>query len=232
MHRDEIIKAMQDAARNLGVERLSNAAFRRQSGISEAAVLKHFDSWSDACAAAGINCGQTIENLIPTPRLSEEACIAELQRVANVLGCKALSSKDFNRHARFTSKPVIDRFGSWQNAIEHAGLELCEQSKREIPLSEDECVKELRRVANLLGMTSLSRDAFDTRTRFSAYRISRACGGWVAALKKAGLNLSPQYKHELPLEHLATVFMQVVTEVNRIPTLVQLVRRSKHAADS
>lgn len=232
MDRDQIIRAIQHAARTLGVERLSIPAFRRESGISQAAVLKHFDIWSDACAAAGINCGQTRENLIPTPRVSEEECISELHRVSKVLGRKALSSKEFSQHARFTSKPVIERFGSWQNAIARAGLELCEQSKREIQLSEGECVQELQRVANLLGTTSLSRDTFNTHTRFSAYRVSRACGGWVAALKKAGLNLSPNYKHELPLAQLATVFRQVVTDLNRVPTLVQLVRRSKHAADT
>jgi hypothetical protein len=232
MDRDQVIKAIQDAAHTLGVERLTISAFRRESGISQAAILKHFDMWSDACAAAGIDCGQTRENLIPTPGVSEEECISELHRVSNTLGRKALSSNMFTKHARFSASTVIRRFGSWEKALSLAGLELCEQSKREIQLSEGECVQELQRVANLLGTMSLTQDTFDKNSRFTAYRITRSCGGWAAALEKAGLNLSPNYKQEIPLAQLATVFMQVVTDMNCVPTLVQLVRRSQHAADT
>jgi hypothetical protein len=51
-------------------------------------------------------------------------------------------------------------------------------------------------------------------------------------LEKASLNLSPNYKPEIPLAQLATVFGQVVTDLNRVPSLVQLVRRSEHAPDT
>lgn len=151
-----------------------------------------------------------------------------MQRVADLLGRKTLSGNEFNQHARFTSKPVIQRFGSWQNALARAGLELCEKSQKKIQLSEAECVLELQRVANMLGTPFLARDTFKkTQPRFSAHQVSRACGGWVAALKKAGLNLSPNCG--IPVAQLASVFVQVVTELNRVPTLVQLARRSKHA---
>jgi hypothetical protein len=232
LDRDQIIKAIQDATRILGVERLARPAFLRQSGISERAVLKHFDRWSDACAAAGVRCGQTVENLIHTPGVSEEECLNELRRVSKILGRNALSSKDFTKHARFTSNPVIRRFGSWQKALERAGLELCDQSKREIQLSESKCIQELQRVARLLNSTSLTRDTFNKHARFTAYRVCRSCGTWTAAMEKAGLDLSPNYKHEIPLSQLATVFGQVVTDLNCVPTLVQLGRRSKHAIDT
>lgn len=102
MDRDEIVRAIQHAARTLGVERLTISVFRQQSGISQYAVLRHFDSWSEACKAAGIDCGLTRENLIPKSRISEAECISELQRVADLLGRKALSSTEFRQHARFT----------------------------------------------------------------------------------------------------------------------------------
>lgn len=230
MDRDEIVRAIQHAARALGVERLTIPAFRQQSGISLSAVLKHFDSWSEACRAAGLKCGLTHENLIHRRRISEAECISELQRVADLLGRKALSSTEFNKHARFTARPVERRFGnSWLNALAAAGLEPCEQKKREKQLSVGECVQELQRVANFLDKTALTQADFRARARFSCYRVIRACGSWLAALQKAGLRPSPNYNPKISIAQLATVFGNVVGELNRIPTLVQLVRRSGHA---
>lgn len=223
---NQIIKAIQDAAQTLGVERLSISAFRQESEISQAAILKYFDNWSDACAAAGIDCGQTRENLVPTRRVSEDECISELQRVSNLLGRKALSSKEFSKHARFTSKPVSERFGSWQNALQRAGLELCEQSKREIHLSEEECVQELKRIAQLLGQSHLTAAEFDANARFSSYRVQRVFKRWHEALTAAGLQPSPNFKKEISLPALAEDFLRVCGELARIPTLVQLARRS------
>jgi hypothetical protein len=232
MDRDQIVRTIQNAAQTLGVERLTITAFRQQSGISQYAVSMHFDSWSQACKEAGIDCGLTHENLVHKPCISEAECISELQRVADLLGQKALSSKEFSRHAQFTSKPVIQRFGSWQNALTSAGLELCEQSKREIPLSEEACIQELQRIAKLLNTQTLTQETFDAHAQFSGYRIIRACGSWVTALQKAGLRLSPNYRREIPLSQLASAFEKVVAELNSIPTLMQLVRRSRHASDT
>jgi hypothetical protein len=224
MNRNQIIKAIQDAARFLGVEHLTIPTFRRQTGIGQAAVLKHFDNWSEACAAADIKCGEP--NRIHPVRISEEECISELQRVSKILGRSALSSKEFSQHARFTHHPVIERFGSWQNALAQAGLELCEQSKREILLSPKECIQEMQRVAHLLQQSYLTTDQFDANAQFSSYRVVRVFGRWHKALAAAGLQPSPNFKKDIPLSALAKDFLRVCGELVKIPTLIQLTRRS------
>lgn len=230
MDRNQIVEAIKNAARTLGVERLTKSQFREQSGISQAAVLKHFDFWSEACNAAGLRCGEP--RLVPTPRISTEDCIAELRRVAQIVGREALSSKEFDHYARFSSKPVSARFGSWAAALKIAGLKPTELSQKAVRLSEDECVREMRRVAEILGTTSLSHDEFNAHARFTDYRVTRACGTWAAALEKAGLGSSPNYNAPTSIANLAILFLEVTTSLNRLPTLVQLVRRSRHAADT
>ena len=208
----------------LAVDHLTIEAFRQQTAITQTSVLKHFDSWSEACAAAGIKCGQ--RNRFHPPRISEQDCIRELQRVSKVLGRSALSSKEFSQHGRFTSKPVIARFGSWQNALRQAGLELCEQSKREIRLSKEECIQEIKRIAHLLGQPHLTTKEFDLHAHFTSYRVVRVFKRWHEALAAAGLKPSPNFKKDIPLLALAKDFLRVCTELGRIPTLIQLTRRS------
>lgn len=228
MDRDEIIRMIQLAAKNLCVDHLSRDAFCQHSGIYKAAIHKYFDSWSDACNEAGVKCGLNITNkyrIKPTP-ISEDDCIRELKRVAALLNRKDLSSKLFNKHAKFSCKPVIIRFGSWHNALQKAGLELCEKSKKEVPLSLDECITEIKRVANLLNSDYLTASNFDKHANFTSYRVVRSCGTWHAALEKAGINVSPFFIKEIPLHKLANDFLKVAIQVNRVPTIIQLVRRS------
>ncbi len=152
-----------------------------------------------------------------------------MKRVAHTLGRRQLSSKEFAKHANFTAKPVISRFGSWQEALREAGLEPCEKAVLDSVLSVDKCVHELQRVANLLKTRCVKRADLDRNSKYSAYRVTRACGGWNNALSMAGLLVTPNYRTLIPIETLAASFLDVVVELQRIPTLVQLSRRSGRA---
>lgn len=231
MDRDEIIKMIQIAAKNLCVDHLSRDAFCQHSGIYKAAIDKHFDSWSDACNEAGVKCGLKISDknrIKPTP-ISADECIRELKRVADLLNRKDLSSKLFDKYAKFTSHTVRRRLKSWPNALQKAGLELCEKSKKQIPLSVDEYVAEIKRVATLLNSDYLTESDFNKHANFTSYRVVRDFGTWHAALEKAGINVSPFFKKEVPLRKLANDFLNVAIELSRVPTIIQLARRSKHA---
>lgn len=234
MNRNDLIDSIRKTASALGTTRLKSRVFHQHSGIPRSVVNTHFDSWSDACQAAGVSSGPTTENLVRRPRKSEKECLAEMKRVADLLGKRQLSSKEFRRHAKFTAQPVIDRFGSWEKALEEADLEECDKAKLDRQLSRGECVQELRRVAHALSKPTLTLDEFDdAKPKFSSYRVVRAFdNSWVAALSEAGLAPSSYFKTKIPLEDLAVKFLEVTIEVKRIPTLHQLSRRSGHAQDT
>lgn len=232
MTRDDLVDSIRKAAAALDTTRLSAAAFRQQTGVTMSVIYKHFDSWSEACLAAGVNHGPTHENLVAPPKISHEKCLAEMKRVAVLLGQRQLSSNEFTRHAQFTAKPVIKRFGSWQKALREASLEPCDKVIRDTALSVDECIHELRRVAELLDTNTLKRDDLRGRSSYSAHRIARACGGWNEALSMAGLQPTPNYRLPIPIKTLADLFLKVVVALQRIPTLLQLSRRSGHALDT
>lgn len=218
---------MQKIAHDLGSTRLTRENFFRRSGMARAEYEKYFDSWTDACCAAGLQTGWTIDNLAKKA-FSREDCLIELHRVAELLGRTDISSKTFSKHARFTSKVIFRQFGTWKDAMAAAGLELTNKSKMDsAPPTKDECISEMQRIARLLGQTYLTIDMYNKHANINSQRVSKTFGSWRIALAASGLSLSPQYKREIPIGDLATNFLAVVEELNKIPTLVQLVRRTK-----
>jgi hypothetical protein len=230
LSRNDLIDRIRRTATALGTTRLSAAAFRQQTGVTISAIYKHFDSWSEACLAAGVDHGHP--KLVIPHRFSREECLTEMKRVADILGQRQLSSKEFTRRANFTAKPVINQFGSWAEALKEAGLEPSAKAILDAPLSVNECVLELQRVAKLLGTKTLQQKNLRGHSSYSAHRIARACGGWYKALSRAGLCPTPSSNRRLPIEELADSFVRVVVDLHRIPTLLQLSRRSSHAPDT
>ena len=231
MCREELLAQMQSCANSLGDNRLTRRVFCQHTGVKNWIVEKHFDSWSEACRVAGLEPGLPIKHFALVPH-SEDDCIQELQRVACLLECNALTSKTFSRYANFSASVIIRRFGSWEQALERAGLELSDKSKSAKTLTQDECAAELTRVAQLLGKDYLTTDEFDQVGKFTSYRVVRSRGSWHEALKEANLRISPNYKVKVSTEELALAFLNAVNELEKVPSLVQLARRSNHATDT
>jgi hypothetical protein len=227
--REETVAAIRLAAEALGTPRLSIPAFRQQTGIPQSVVLRHFDSWSEACQAAGVACGPTAPQS-RTRRVSEDDCILEMRRVAELLGQDRLSTREFGRYAKFTAKLVINQFGSWQVALDSAGLLPSEKTELDRALSKDECVVELRRVVSLLDHDYVTAKDFDQHGGISSYRIVRVFGSWHQALDAAGLQPSPNFIREVPFDVLASDFLEAAIALGRLPTLHQLTRRSRYAS--
>ncbi|MGO9243540.1 MAG: homing endonuclease associated repeat-containing protein [Verrucomicrobiia bacterium] len=219
------------AARALDLVRLPRRTFLKYSGLSSWAVDKHFDNWSDACRAAGIDHGCSVaeqpRKLGPTP----EECVDELKRVASLLGATALSSAQYNNYARISAGIVSRRFGGWPSALATAGLTSTTAAERQRPLTKEECIQELQRVAQMLGRSHLTTSEFDAhRGNVSAFRIVRVFETWHAALEAAGLTPSPNFIREVPISTLADDFLGACVDLGRIPTIIQLTRRSRHVS--
>jgi hypothetical protein len=217
---------MQKTANDLGSNRLTREDFFKHSGVSRNEYANHFDSWADACSAAGLQMGLPIRYFAPKPH-SRDECLKELRSVANMLGRTDLSSKTFQKHAQFGCMVIIHEFGSWKKALDEAGLEPTTKSKKDsTPPTREECISEIKRVAALLGQNYLTCKMYDKHANINSKRLSRVFGSWLKALDEAELSRSPYYIQEIPFENLAKNFLEIVKELGKIPTLQQLVRRT------
>lgn len=140
MTKDELLEGLRATARAVAKDYLSREDFLRHGPGTKAAksraIRRHFDSWVEACAVAGVRSGpRGAASLKPNPGFSRDECLAELRRVAELTQRRDLTRPLFLAHARFGERPLVRHFGSWIGALKAAGLDH-KRSNEPVPLPE------------------------------------------------------------------------------------------------
>jgi len=106
--------------------------------------------------------------------MNREEIVAELRRVADLLERETFSRSEFKRHGRVSSGMVEQRFGTWNKALEAAGLVPIDRFKR---IADSELDEEWRRVYERLGKVP-TRNEFIAECRFSPWVYENRFGNW------------------------------------------------------
>jgi hypothetical protein len=138
--------------------------------------------------------------------------LGDLKRVADSKRQDTLSRAAYDRDGRFSSGTLIARFGSWNNALERAGLKV---SKRQ-SIAEFEFLEDLRQVSAGLMDATLTESAYRASGRFSPSAIVRRFGSWANALTTAGLDAGHLPK-EADVEQLFANLERVWERLGRAP---------------
>ena len=202
MTRDEIIGAIQNAAKARNTNRLAFREFLEQSGVGKwiamYALRKHFyNSWSAACLAAGVERSLTLgEKKDPSPPFDE--FVGAIQNAAKARNTNRLTFLVFLEQSGIAMpvahKALREHFHhSWTDACRAAGVERgLTLGEKQIPRPPvDVCIAELKRVAEQLGVTALSRELYSKHAApgFHASTIIRSFHKrWPECLKAAGLD--------------------------------------------
>lgn len=118
-----------------------------------------------------------------TRKYPRDFLLAELKRVAHELG-KMPTMSEFRKLAAVSPETLVNRFGSWADALASAGFD---PAKARITYYDLDMIEELRRVAEELGRTP-STTEFNQMSGFSASTVSQRFGGsWEAACRAADL---------------------------------------------
>jgi hypothetical protein len=131
--------------------------------------------------------------------------LRDLRRAAKRLGRKRLGASEYRLCGGYSSTTVIRRFGSWNAAVERAGL------TAPAPTSDDELLADLRRVARRLGRDWLGQSEYDREGRFSSQMMARHFGSWSKALERVALGTAgqPQADIEALLYNLLAVWLKL-----------------------
>jgi hypothetical protein len=111
--------------------------------------------------------------------VTKEEIIEELKRVANLLGKNQVSRSEFTRHSKITSSCVERTFGTWNKAVEAAGLV---PATMFFKLSDDKLAQEFSRVRQQLGKIP-TRTEFVIHGRHSPTVYERRFGSWGRAVE-------------------------------------------------
>lgn len=171
------------------------------------------------------------------PDYNDESLIDELRRVANVVGGSRLTRAQFKEEGRVGLTTLRRRFGSWQQALDRAGLGhlyndigVTAAMRTQIgkSLRDSDLVQEMLRVADALGNEAMTVDAFNRHASIEANTLRRRFGSWREALKAAGLgtsNRGRRYTQEDCYENLLRVWTHYgrqpkYAEMNASPSVV------------
>ncbi len=124
----EIIGEIKRVANLLNVTPLTGIAFEKTARVSRGIVNRRFGSWKAALEAADLGhlyAGQIVTTRMkaqPNRGKSDEALLEYLRDLSARLGRRDISSGDIKGDQRIDRGVFPRRFGSWQRALELAGL--------------------------------------------------------------------------------------------------------------
>jgi len=108
---------------------------------------------------------------------SDNDLLQDLQRVAKLLKTDSLKQRDYLKEGNFTHKNYYKRFGSWNNALEKAGLKYSSIRK----ISEEDLFLNLEVVWKKLGRQPFYSEMKKPLSTYSVDVYCRRFGSWLKA---------------------------------------------------
>ncbi|MFW5917265.1 MAG: homing endonuclease associated repeat-containing protein [Halorubrum sp.] len=132
---------------------------------------RQFGSWTNALTEAGFEPAdaRTAE------RISDEDLLAELERMATDRGATP-TFQEMERDGAYSPRTYVNRFGSWNEALEAADLEPRGTGR----VSEADLLADLRRLRDELGTQPIADDVRE-RGAYSLATYQRRFGSWSGA---------------------------------------------------
>lgn len=111
--------------------------------------------------------------------ISDEDILADMRRVAALIGSDVLRERDYRDQAKYGVNTAIRRFGSWSAAIERSGL----KKSYERQITEVQLFENLLEVWTALGRQPSYSDLQKPRSRFHVATYERRFKSWRSALE-------------------------------------------------
>lgn len=110
----------------------------------------------------------------------DDELIADVKRVALLLGKDAVTIDEQNEHGHFHATTLTRRFGSWMTALEKAGLL---QTRTPMNIPEEDLFGNLEEVWIRLGRQPRYQEVRKPISRYGASTYEKRFGGWRNALR-------------------------------------------------
>lgn len=142
-------------------------------------IARRFSSWDNACCQIGL----TSTKLQAKPRYrnaTPQDLIADLIRVANLLGVSTLLSNEYALYGNYNRNTFTKVFGSWKNALQRAGLKETQYHKN-IPTQE--LLNNIEMLWIELGRQPTANDIVSNKSKYGIKVYYKRFGSWNKALE-------------------------------------------------
>ncbi len=111
--------------------------------------------------------------------VTDEELLGDLRNVAQVLGQQTVPQKKYGEMGIYDYSTLIRRFGSWNEALQRAGLKL----SNEVQISDERLFENILNLWQHLGRQPRRSDLENEVSEFSQSPYKRRFGSWIAALE-------------------------------------------------
>ena len=115
---DQLLSDIQQVAKKLGKGTLTREEYNRLGRFHSSTLRRRFGSWIKTLEQAGL--GSQREN----NAINKIDAISDLKSVARQLSRNSFSGQEYEEYGKYSESAVARKFGSWNNALEAAGLHL------------------------------------------------------------------------------------------------------------
>lgn len=206
--KDSIIADVQRLAEDLD-HAPTTSELKEEGEFSLHSYYKYFDGIDDLVRSAGLE---------PTKRerirYTRDDLIAELSRLSEEFD-RTPTTKLMNKQGQYSVTVYQSRFGSWNAALDAAGMEL----NCPIDVDANQLLSDLQEVAEKLNRPP-TRSEYVEHGEFSAEPFKRVFGGHNDALREA--ELSVPKRQGVPSEDLVKELVRVADQIGRSPTFSEM----------
>lgn len=153
--------------------------------------------------------------LTPDNRNQPDKVLLDDLRLAAALEGQKMSRERYMKVGRFAPATIANRFGGWEKALLLAGI----KPSRRRSVSKEDCITDLKRIANELGIDTLTVPQYKKHGLYSDRAFANHFGGWVGAFRAAGLKISGQFHSRSTDEELFENLESVWQRLGRQPTV-------------
>jgi len=116
----------------------------------------------------------------PNAPVSSVELLADLQRAAEAAGTKSISARLYRKYGKYSATTFENRFGSWNNALKEAGLEIV----NEVNISDEHLFENLMVLWEHYGRQPKRRETAYLPSTISERPYNRRFGSWTKALEQ------------------------------------------------
>ncbi|ODS31867.1 MAG: hypothetical protein SCARUB_03012 [Candidatus Scalindua rubra] len=147
--KDYIIQTVRQVANSKGQNWLTNKEFFDASDVTTYQFRKHFLRWNDAITAAGLTPLGKRGRPHRQRGYKKEELIVAVQNLAAKLKRDYVSITEFTKQTVISDRPIYRIFGTWEQFVREAGLNLHPAHKQKIP--DESLFKEFFRITSQFG---------------------------------------------------------------------------------
>jgi 5-methylcytosine-specific restriction endonuclease McrA len=117
--------------------------------------------------------------------ITESDLLNDLIDACKRLNKDCITEREYNTNGKYSSPTFRRRFGSWNLALEKAGLNIAGSWYN---ISDESYIEDIKRVAHLLDKKAITQADYDDSGKYSHSAIRVRFGSWFKALERAGLD--------------------------------------------